>query len=252
MSAKRRNKNKKTVAPQGHAAKESGLGPRVDSIPTETEPTIHADYDSCCCKYNPPPAWKHWLEGIALMAGIGYAIITFFLWSDAKDNFIKDHRPWVGVKGPIEIRKITFDPSKPLATYSVILKNYGPSLALKVAVISYPIMDANNVTAKIEQSCREAGNESEGHLPQTPPTLQGGFGSIEYPSEESTHWFKEVPLSQNPGNFILIVGCIVYRDQFGEQRHTRFAYSNPDPAFVDIRSGLPLSLYQYYGANSAD
>lgn len=43
--------------------------------------------------------WKHRLEIVALAAGVGYALVTYFEWRDLQHNFEKQLRAYLGLNG---------------------------------------------------------------------------------------------------------------------------------------------------------
>jgi hypothetical protein len=52
--------------------------------------------------------WKRVLEYAALIAGIAYAIVTYFMWRDSRHNFATDQRAWVmleSLSGDMEVGK---------------------------------------------------------------------------------------------------------------------------------------------------
>src|SRR5437879_2023696 len=101
--------NGETTSPQDQASKEGHDGIVASPASLEIEPTLHTADKPRYCRYMPSPWWKNWLEGFALFAGIGYAIVTFWMWRDAHDNFIVNQRAWVGVDRPVSVDSIALD-----------------------------------------------------------------------------------------------------------------------------------------------
>lgn len=49
------------------------------------------------CHYKSTPRWKTTLEVMAVVFGIGYAVVTGLQWWDLRQNFKIDQRPWIGL-----------------------------------------------------------------------------------------------------------------------------------------------------------
>ena len=70
-----------------------------------------------------------------------------------------------------------------------------------------------------------------------------------FPSDGWGFWFNDTAMrpDSNPQG-LFIVGCIVYKDQFGIRRETRFCHSYADVNTIKF----PAFLYQCpYGENTA-
>lgn len=88
-------KHEEPVGDARAAAQESDSGgagfySKLRGAPSKGEETRHQDREST-------PKWERWLKRIGIVAGIAYTIITYYLWKDARDNFIADQRAWVSV-----------------------------------------------------------------------------------------------------------------------------------------------------------
>ena len=77
--------------------------------------------------------WK-WVNRAALLAGIGYAVVTFFMWRDAHKGFVNDQRAWVGVSGSGDFN-LRLAKGEPLAI-SLAARNSGKSPALELVSVN--------------------------------------------------------------------------------------------------------------------
>lgn len=96
--------NSQSIGQQDHTAKEGDSGPVPASLPTPP----HCADEPNFCRYKADPSGKDWLEGIALVAAIGYAVVTFFMWRIAyRDQFGKSRRTRLCYGGASELEKTT-------------------------------------------------------------------------------------------------------------------------------------------------
>jgi hypothetical protein len=73
-------------------------------------------------------------------------------------------------------------------------------------------------------------------------------GDSMFPNDEVGRWFQEdkIPLADG----FYIVGCVVYKDQFGKERHTKFC--NWYQGANIVNETPPIFLYSFFGLNDAD
>jgi hypothetical protein len=70
---------------------------KVNPVTTsEPTPTPFEPDKSRKSWYDPFPWWK-FFEGVGILFGILYAIVTICMWRDAHNNFIVDQRAWVSI-----------------------------------------------------------------------------------------------------------------------------------------------------------
>jgi hypothetical protein len=231
------------------ASKEGNSEPSsLSSPPSQLQPPPHATEKLCHCGYKPSPWWKDWLEGIALIAGISYAIVTFCMWRDAHDDFIVNQRAWIGVDRPISVESLTGDITKCIVT----IKNFGNSVALNVGISAKAIGAWDQMKPASETACKEATNVSRIYKTK----VQSNFGELPkemstgvmFPGEVSGHHFTgtiQKGIAESP---LTVVGCLVYRDQFDKERRSRFCYQAED-----TENAFPRLIYQCpFGVNDAN
>ncbi|MGA2102019.1 MAG: hypothetical protein ABSG34_12990 [Candidatus Sulfotelmatobacter sp.] len=204
------------------------------------------------------PIWQRLKTG-AEVFGIGAAVfialITYFQWDDAHKNFILGQRAWLGVREPSSITNIVNGPEDSKITYVVTLRNYGNSVAKHIWITSKVATRADDIWPYITQSCGEADRGTNATLKVwnvERTAIAGGFlaGDVMFPSQEYGRWFKDISVKRT--GVMFIVGCVAYRDQFGNLRHTKFCdWVQAD--LMQLKTGdLPVYLYAFFGANDAD
>lgn len=94
-----REQNQKPPNPKDHTEQEGdraigqpGTPPKVNPSPTDTPKSEQG-------RYKTVEWWKPRLEVVALMFGIGYAIVTYCMWRDSNANFRVDQRAWIEAHG---------------------------------------------------------------------------------------------------------------------------------------------------------
>lgn len=167
---------------------------------------------------------------------------------------IVSQRAWIGVSRPIELDALNLDQKGAKASYVVTFKNYGPSVALHVALSARVVVNSLEVFPTRQLVCKEATGMTNGiaYEPGSQFGTEHGLGESLFPLDEEEMRFTNQPidhpeLAQNGPLFL--IGCIVYRDQFGHQRRTRFT----DMYYGDLKnSTFPLSLNPFTGLNDAN
>lgn len=188
----------------------------------------------------------------AFCAAILYASIAALQWREAHKTMVTANRAWIGVSRPIEITKIQpgTNTENPKVTYVVTLKNYGTSVGLRVWITTRVVTNPIGLKTAAHDSCREALSGSNGIMATAgDPHAEHTIGDVMFPTDEYGRWFSDESLS--PTKQFFIVGCVAYKDQFGQQRHTQFCnwYRGGD----DITKPTPpIFLYSFFGWNDAD
>jgi hypothetical protein len=205
------------------------------------------------CRPDQTPWWKTFGEGAAIIGGIGLLIVNFFQMkatqqaADATTQAtVRSTRPWVGVQYPIEVTSVDWD--NHTATYVVTIKNYGPSVALHLAVAANIVSNSVVLPQIQNEACERSlmiskGTASNGQ--QFPPMT----GETMFPTDGFGRWFTDdsFPVAQDSNRF-WIVGCITYSDQFEKPRVTRFC----NVYYKPIKSAtFPIFLYSFFGLNDA-
>ncbi len=206
------------------------------------------------------PNWKRiktFFEIIGIASAIVLAIFTVLQWRDAHIDFVSTQRAWIGVRDPSSITNIVNNSGRPESsiTYVVTLKNYGNSAASRLWATSKVATALDEIVPYIADSCKDATNGSNAIF-QTwnaaKGTMTGGLqsGEVMFPTQEYGRWFKDVTIKRT--GVIFIVGCVVYKDQFGNLRHTKFCEWVQTDLMKLKTSDLPVFLYSFFGANDAD
>lgn len=164
----------------------------------------------------------------------------------AHEALTRSYRPWVGVESMRIIQPIGFikagDAKDPTyfvdGSVQMIVKNFGSSPALSVhtffeaydpSVFKKEKLDPKEPFAELrkfgESTCALAnGNEFTKKRPKM-------FGGSIFPTEGITYTSGIPGFAKREfqvGQFIQLVGCIVYRDQFGERTHyTHYCFVAP-------------------------
>lgn len=141
----------------------------------------------------------------------------------AKETMVSSRRAWVGLKdAPI----ISLGTEK--VEYSIVLKNFGPSPALRIDAIARPMGIMQVTDNTFGELCANASVFAK--LGRNPSLPNGGYTIFpEQPetNDQFTYWTGPPPLDQ-PFAF---VGCIAYVDEFHDGqaktpiRHTRFCFA---------------------------
>lgn len=248
-----RQQNGETVSPQNHAANEGGA--RILNTATVLEvgpPPEHSDNPQRR-GYKTLGWWKDRLEVIAILAGVFYAVVTYCQWKDLRRNFVVSERAWVGVDRPVAVSLLTENQG---VSFIVTTKNFGNSVAISVGTWAEVVNGFEKMKPSGEESCAYAAGLSRvygGHIDNRsdidwPKNMSSG---VLFPNDSTGRHFKDtnIRIGSSPRSLI-VVGCIVYRDQFGEERRTRFCYEGTmDPA----QTTEPTFLYQcQLGENDAN
>jgi len=96
-----RKKNKQRQSPQNNATNKSVETPRQTFIvsPSPENSENCEERENATPPRRKPVKWMKVLQGLGIIAGIGYAAVTYFEWREIRDNFMTDQRAWIGVKG---------------------------------------------------------------------------------------------------------------------------------------------------------
>jgi hypothetical protein len=190
--------------------------------------------------------WIRWGTWAAVFSASAYAGVTAFQWRDANRNFIISQRAWMGVNGAVKIDSISTDQKgAKKVSFTVLIKNYGNSVALDVGISAEVIDGLGAMDSASSESCKTAAVFSNlkdmTHIQnlaaiEIPKDISPG---LIFQGDGSTHSFPDsviqtgrVPIG------LTIVGCIVYRDQFGKMRRTRLCYGEPGAGAVTAGSLL--------------
>jgi hypothetical protein len=174
--------------------------------------------------------WKTRIEIVALIAGVGYAIITYLQWQDLRHNFAVDQRAWLTFKlhrsaDTPEIESVTFTSNQPV-TYPFRLVNVGKTPAINIeAHVFVDIVDAQHEPALGDVDIRPS------HHPHGRIT-----SGIVFPNDDLAHQITRPAKDSSPmlatpeevssiasGNaYLAVYGIATYDDILGAHHWTRF------------------------------
>jgi hypothetical protein len=169
---------------------------------------------------------------LAFAAATIYAGIAYLQWRDAHQSFIVNNRAWVGIDRPIEIKSISSDITHGgKVSYVVTLKNFGNSVALSMALWTKAINGWDMMKPAMDDSCFHAAVLSRGKFVNGnkvpidwPEHMSAG---VLFPTETQGRHFTddEIQVGKTQSG-LMIIGCIVYRDQFGKERQTHMCFGS--------------------------
>jgi hypothetical protein len=223
-----RKQHEKTVGDSADSHQEQDEIRQNSPILLHGNPTDkHTGDDSNQKFYNSRKWWKsksfQWykdrFEIIALVAGVGYAVVTYLQWRDLRGNFASAQRSWIRVDLGIPAK---LDPS---ASIAILLRNIGKSPALRLeGGVMVQVVDA----------------DSSPSFPKGTVNLRKILANMLFPSDEVS--FNSGRTPNNPDGtvrpldaeesrrlaagdaYLAIWGIIAYRDGFGDH-WTRFCTS---------------------------
>jgi hypothetical protein len=176
--------------------------------------------------------------------------------TEMHNDTILNHRAWIGVDRPIELDSIVLDPKDAKANYVVTLRNYGSSVALHVGISAYAVVRAQDIFPRLHTACDEAASTSNGIMAESSGRFlpEQAMGDSLFPSQEEGRHFQNQRIEHpemDSSKIIYVLGCVVYCDQFRQQRRTRFFhvyFSDGDMS----RLRFPVLLYQFGGFNDVE
>ena len=173
----------------------------------------------------------------AVIAAMIYAGITLFQWRDAHQNFVANQRAWIGINGSVRINAISLEKDgSGKISFTVPTKNFGNSVALDIAMEGEGINGYDPMDAASIETCQTATTLSNvrylKHVRVPNPSGMPEFNlpqqispGLMFQAESSVHSFPERLVKTSKVVLgVAVIGCIVYKDQFGKQRRTRFCY----------------------------
>jgi hypothetical protein len=200
------NQQNEAKGEQAHANKKEAGAKIEPPIVAKITPSPLKSDQANQCRYETSPRWKKILEGLALTAGISYAIITFFEWRDLRRNFKVDERAWVGPKEliPQGEKKIT-----------VAITNTGKTPALGMVSGARPVRwccDPDVMPKTLDQF--DAVQETHKAILLPGATHYINVALFEMP--------PEAPIVDKSRMIQEVRGIVHYNDIFGEPHWTRF------------------------------
>jgi hypothetical protein len=185
---------------------QSPIVPQVVPTPLQSRETDQR-------RYTPTPRWKTLIEVVALMAGVGYAVVTYFQWRDLRNNFVIDQRAWLGISFTIEPPFMNSQ-GKPLylkdgeiSNFAVQIQNFGRSIAKNLyGVVNFKILGTNEQLVPTYRA-RKPTDSATVLFPGA--HLSIGTGNLETPIPQSI--INEIT---GKAKTLYVFGLITYSDIF--------------------------------------
>jgi hypothetical protein len=185
-------------------------GPMV-SQPAPPNDDSHHSHE--CCK-KPSIGWR-FLQGVALAAGILYAVVTCIQWYDLRKNFEADQRAWlqIGLEAATTLDELA--KRSPDAIVGIAVKNVGKSPSLRsVLDVNLEVTDSHSAPSLKLEGILHNNSEISILFPNTQD-----MNGIPFPHTQNTaaRKFTDAELSalRNGNSYLSAYGQIVYEDQFG-------------------------------------
>ncbi len=161
--------------------------------------------------------WRRVLEGIGVIAGIGYAVVTYFQWRDLRHNFEVDQRAWVRFGYATLGDKI--DEKTVMNAWPLTVQNVGKSPAFAILV--------NGQFEIVPKTVAPSFSFSRPHtLVQVStlfPTDSSGFSIALQSNSDTVHTISidEIHDLTAGRSYLAVFAVVTYQDQFGPH-WTRF------------------------------
>jgi hypothetical protein len=206
-----RKNNKQSTGPQDNAKDEGVEASRQTPVipPSPSDAANTQKREDAPLPRRKSVRWKSVLETIGIVAGIGYAIVTYLQWRDIKNNFIIDQRAWLGVT------EVKTDPIGEGMKFAPILVNSGKTLASDVVQRGgwkvFPVSTIPDINQQI-------GQQSEFFHGVIFPN-----GRRELSNKSSRSLTKgDADGLLNGSSVLYVFAKVNYRDIFRKERVTRF------------------------------
>ena len=194
---------------------------------TNRNPTPKQSHDTKQKWYQSFKWWKSRIQFAALIAGVGYAFVTYFQWKDLRRNFITNERAWMKISAGIS------DLSDVMSV-KMEVKNVGKSVVSKIVVYaalevvnkeSSPDFFHAGLVAYFRHVAQLFPNDTTTFV--TTPTAHSPTGNEE-PRKLTIMERDSLRAGQS---YIAVYATAIYTDQFGAH-WTRFcawqAYATSD------------------------
>lgn len=227
-----REEHKEAVANQDRAAKENSKANDGTAFVAPNHPAPAKPKNIYRKSYRCARRWKPFLEIAALVAGIGYAIVTYYQWRDLRDNFKVEQRAWIGVMG-VGIEGLVS--GTVTARFPLTITNTGKTPARFVEFRSN-LGYVRHPNGKPEEMIGIGGGESEKIVgdfdPARKPKNTNRAGTIQPGAQNQilhTAIFSSgigvTPDEIMTGNkTVFLQGIIWYTDIFGGEHWTRYCF----------------------------
>jgi hypothetical protein len=187
--------------------------------------------------------------GITMVGVLIYTGVTIYEWREMHESTVISQRAWVGPPSPAVIYSLELGQPGSRVNFTVPIRNFGQSVALHVVAWAEMSFAENKIDATVKETCANATSISNGIFFDPEARLNGvykevrpnrPFGNILFPGQEMPMIFAGTGAPNPDSKQLMIIGCIVYKDQFGTQRRTRFCFGPPadmaDPTNVTVPS----------------
>lgn len=191
--------------------------------------------------------WLNRITAAGVVIAFIYAFLTLLLWLKAKEALTLQQRPWIGVSAAASNYVAYEMPGKNLVIHGVVrLKNFGQSPALLVYPLAVPTPSTATLDEQMSKNCETAKDRLERTSESGIPKAQPIEGETIFPGQEVDWPFigsadAIEPMPQSP----MLAGCIYYRDQWRNERHTQFCYYLPYTSVNEQLRSCPLDNAAY-------
>jgi hypothetical protein len=204
--------NKAKSVPVNNDADQKNDGAYVDHvIAPQIPPTPRHSENAQKGSGNSVPRWRRFLNDTALIAGIGYAIVTYFMWTDSRHNFATDQRAWImleSLSGNMELDKQYI--------VWVSFKNFGRTPAIHESLMARMQLLAPNQAPDFREL--EPVNVIANIAPNQP------FAAPIKPEATDPIGTQQLAVINSGQGIENIFGRVDYRFIFGVQHWSQFCY----------------------------
>jgi hypothetical protein len=224
-----RKQNEKAVAPQDHSDNENDGTERNSPPVSKTAPTPCNAHESNNRWYNPFHwwgmarrwRWRKFLEIVGIVAGIGYAVVTYFQWQEMRTQTMEANRAWLAPStAHFHDAPVVGKPVRVIFPYENVGRQ--PAIDMKVSIF-YDVLELpksghiNDFPRVGEDFCRT-----------NPPTIKSG---VVFPGaakdenftysdtmEQKINWDASL---EEEKNILRVRGCVSYLT-FGRTHYSWF------------------------------
>jgi hypothetical protein len=97
-----RQQHETAISKQKDAEKKNATAPML--LPVKGAPPNSSGTNKS--REESKPRWRQTLDVVAILAGIGYAIVTYWSWRDLRQNFKVDQRAWSNIQRSPMLRAV--------------------------------------------------------------------------------------------------------------------------------------------------
>lgn len=154
--------------------------------------------------------------------------------TEMHNSSVNSQRAWVGISQPIHPTAIRLGPPHIVLNSGLTIKNFGSSPAFDIVPIVIIAPGFKKIDVAARSACISANEWFEFKEPNMRQSAQNRRqGNTLFPNQE-LYWRFQAGDDTEPGDrhldVMYVLGCIVYRDIFGQKRQTQFCVHSGVPA----------------------